>query len=335
MIHLARAEPTAPARSAMESWKRRLRWPLRRAGDANLPAARGEDRGLRRDARFGQALLGTATGLLGGLPLGGELGHLVAILRFGDDGWGIGMLTGIYGGSLCGLAAGLVPLFCRRWWVRALLLTTIGAALGTYLANDQHRGAALTEMGAAAGAIHGMVMTGLLGVTRRLQMRESRNRRTTLGAEAAIPGCDARRLSAEEVCTLVRLRQRIRGAGRGVLVIRYLLPAMAGVGIMSVGMRHWLDLMPWIPVYLAVGLLLGLPLSIPLACVYRRLRSRSFRRQLASLPPAERLEVLAALDHPDLPGTREFVRPLLRELSIGKELAPAAVADGRGDEMTV
>ena len=147
-------------------------------------------------------------------------------------------------------------------------------------------------------------------------------------------GRDARLLSPEEVDALARLRRRIRGAGRGVLAIRYLLPALAGAGVIGV-VYSWSLPALWIPVYLALGLLLGLPLSLPLACVYRRLRARSLRRQLSAIPPAQRLEILARFDDPDLPGTREIVRPLLRDLSIGKELAPATLAEGRGNEVAV
>jgi hypothetical protein len=270
------------------------------------------------------------------MPLGAALGHVVAVLHTGGDFWGVGIEQGIYGGSLCGLAAGLLPLLFRRWWARALVLTTGGAALGTYLASGFGPGMSLPAMGAAAGALHGIAMTALLAATRRLQMRRRRERLPlpSQTAEAANLGCNARLPTRNEIDVLARLRGRVHGAGRGVLVIRYLLPALAGAGVLGVA-AGWPNGAIWLPAYLALGLLLGLPVSIPLACVYRRLRSRSFRRQLAVIPPAQRLEILAALDDPDLPGTREIVRPLLRDLSIGKEMAPAAVADGRGDEMTV
>jgi hypothetical protein len=176
-----------------------------------------------------------------------------------------------------------------------------------------------------------MAMTALLAVTRRLQTRRRRERRSVLGEAAAIPACEATLPSPEGADALDRLRGRIRGAGRGVLTIRYLLPALAGAGIIGVLNGWWLGAFG-VPVYLAAGLLVGLPLSVPLALLYRRLRSRSLHRQLAVIPLPQRLAILAALDDPEIPGTREIVRPLLRDLGVATELAPATVAEGRGDE---
>jgi hypothetical protein len=64
------------------------------------------------------------------------------------------------------------------------------------------------------------------------------------------------------------------------------------------------------------------------------LHRRLLRRQLAAFPAPQQLALLADLEAGGGLATRYLVAPLIRELRIGTELAPADAPTGRGDEPT-
>lgn len=83
----------------------------------------------------------------------------------------------------------------------------------------------------------------------------------------------------------------------------------------------------------ALSASLATPFAIGLAWMYRTRKRDELARALSQLPAEQRAKVLLPLRDARHGDTRKIVLPLLRDLGIPAEVAPAAEPAGRGDEV--
>jgi hypothetical protein len=303
----------------------------------------------------GAVLIASVAGMLAGLVLGIGLGLAVTLVyQHGDieslrDYADWGSALGAAAGSAGGLILGATVAFTRHRWQSVCLGLVIGAGSGGVYANSLVRSDAsafgadlrLVPIGAAAGALGGLAIALLVG---RIKARwraprgihpvavGSQGERWGVGmvkaAANAPPGAEA-----------ARLRRRVQRSGWCTIALRLLapVPLVLLFSLISSRLARFPWLQPegllWLPLLLAVGYLLALPLTLPLAAFYGRRRRRRLGEQLAALSAEQRAAVLLPLQDPARPEVYEIAAPLMRLFQTREvELVPAAPPAGRGDE---
>jgi hypothetical protein len=318
----------------------RFRQPLPVAGAAPAPRF-----GSRLARQVSRGVLGASAGMMASSGLGLLLGAVVGIIEFRELALGSALSGAIFGlgvGASCGLPIGLAAVLLRRPWAGLLLgaawAALLGGLMGAACSAAIPQPIAPVWIGGMAGGIGGCLVARII---------QRMKRRWAVQAEAAgvaqapsLEGCDAPALPAlpPAVCSL---QDGIQRAGRVTLSLRFMLPLsvsallFGGYVVMSGGWWSFVPLFwPYISALICLGFLVGLPISYPLAALYRRARREQLRRELAGLPVEERSQVFAVLVDPTRPEAFEFAAPLLREFrdEAASELVPAAAPAGRGDE---
>lgn len=290
---------------------------LERAGALGRCARVAAKVRLRAERGFGRLLVGMGVGVAGGCGLGLLLGAAVAWIYQGGRWWGlaevIGAGDGAMAGSLCGLGMGLARAVGIPRWAGRLLGTLAAAAAGARF-GAQYSG--MLWIGSAAGAVGGLSLTALL---ERLLRRPAGGGLHAAVESPSLPGSGGEMAPGSRAA----LQGRIRRYGRLILCLRFLLP----LALIPVVWQWFFTGSAWSlfsPAFvLGLAYLAALPVSLPLARLYRRSRLKSLRRQLAALPSEAREQLLAPLGDPGDPGTCEIAAPLLREARAATEVAPA------------
>ena len=132
---------------------------------------------------------------------------------------------------------------------------------------------------------------------------------------------------------IAALREEILGAGASVRGVRttillVVLSMLAVVYLLPLGWPSVLAMVLAPFVYVAAACVVALPVAF----LHRSLRRRQLRRALLSLDNERRAAVLLPLRTARLGDTRKLAAALLRDFSVRTEVAPAAIAEGRGDE---
>lgn len=142
------------------------------------------------------------------------------------------------------------------------------------------------------------------------------------------------------------LREEVQAAGRTTRWVRLGLDVGAAATVVSAapvlldlarGLGFHLSAMPWahreqlVALAVVAAMFASRGVSAALTAGYRRLRRGQLRDKLARFSPLEQGEVLLPLRADPSEETRKLVDPLLREMGLPTEVAPApALGEGTG-----